>query len=545
MASGIPLSKPWMHSNSSNTSLKGMEIAIPPGQERPLRPHPPPSTRTQVASKPLPPIPLRRSISSSFSHEMHETSQGRTGDVVDRRPSATPNWYRQEADISVMLEGRISQHQKQASRRGVDSAFCPMPGEIISPQPVQPIRKVWHGRGVAATATSSVSSSIQSSSPSGHNPSQKMRQLTGLEMHSPQTLPAEQPDSPVVGTSSSSSVYSLEMPPPMAQGSNVATKPAIHVAQCLASESPIIRSFTPNKPNPGVVPLNLDGKVPSGGSVLPSFCRHDCVYCQHSPVQADRQAVSGLNLYGTATTPNAQNRLVPEYEAPGLFTEPRKPPIIVRTDRSPKSPGSPGLSVFSSLRNGFADRVNRSKVRMAPPANLPAHRTGGRFGAVGHPLRTPYPPRSVFEDDDSDGEDDAALIAEDSPKRKSSSSSALVGRLLRHGSGLAGPTLHPSAAQRDYVLSDQPWRVSERVTTVPKPTSPSTPKAAVDLLQRTGEQAKGLMSQAMKKVQVKSKAERRRDELRSKIRVISEADASLPGAFAADGTHGMETRHWL
>ncbi len=194
--------KPWIHPNRSNTSLRGMEIAVPPGHALP-----PPEGISIYQSKPLPPVPARQSMSSSFSSELN--SAFRTPKRSMDYPDRDLDWKREEANIDVILARDAHDTLRPyLPKIHIAPASYPStpPDELLSPQPRKAVPKILRltagtGAGLIASPTS----------PSGHNPSQKIRQLMGVDVGSGPSDSSLYEVSPVSPLSASSSVYSEDL----------------------------------------------------------------------------------------------------------------------------------------------------------------------------------------------------------------------------------------------------------------------------------------------------------------------------------------------
>ncbi|KAK4449263.1 hypothetical protein QBC34DRAFT_494693 [Podospora aff. communis PSN243] len=164
--------------------------------------HTPPSHIELYEKKPLPPIPVKREaatdrlseeINNLFSTPPTSTdpeAQGVAGGQID--------WAKEEANIAVILDNRIRRNispapasslfpgarerSKQQLRMiaGEDGMMRALDDEVATPPPKSTLRKIMSLPGDKLKGNSLPS-------PSGHNSSHKIKQLTGAEVDSAQT----------------------------------------------------------------------------------------------------------------------------------------------------------------------------------------------------------------------------------------------------------------------------------------------------------------------------------------------------------------------
>jgi hypothetical protein len=171
---------------------------------RPAHSFPPPRDISTYLVKPLPPVPRRESQSSAFSNEVTQAfaTPKRTVDS----PTTTIHWNKHEAYGAAELDRRKRCLPAIAT---IDISNIPdtPSDEILSPQPRQSIPKI-----LRLTSTSNLVTSPSPSTPSGHQPSRKVRQLMGTDLsHDDSYITPIPGSSSAYSPSVDGSRYSLDM----------------------------------------------------------------------------------------------------------------------------------------------------------------------------------------------------------------------------------------------------------------------------------------------------------------------------------------------
>ncbi|KAK0731248.1 hypothetical protein B0H67DRAFT_639664 [Lasiosphaeris hirsuta] len=209
--------------NASAPSLRGAETATL------YRGTPPPPAHVErYEKKPLPPLPPRRaSLTSTLSKEMNQAFATPEGSVEfgteQLGPDNKSGWEKEEAKIAVLLDKRPGTRFPSSSRLPAAARRITQrtrrtkvetgdedvpPDDLLSPQPRSSVQKI-----LRLTSLKRVTSS-SSSSPSGHNPGHKIKQLMGMDVgsegHSRRAIPRgpKDPHVDVSPLSNRSSLYS-------------------------------------------------------------------------------------------------------------------------------------------------------------------------------------------------------------------------------------------------------------------------------------------------------------------------------------------------
>ncbi|KAK0632121.1 hypothetical protein B0T14DRAFT_559840 [Immersiella caudata] len=188
---------------------------------RPL--HSPPPHIELYEKKPLPPIPAKREPAtdrlSEDINKLFSTAVGSNGPETEGLASGQIDWAKEEANIAVILDNRIRRNispapasstfpgarkrskQNMRMRSGEDGISSVLDDAVAAPPPKSSMRKI-----VSLTGGKLKGTSLPS--PSGHNSSHKIKQLTGTEVGSEQTgVEGSTEASPM---SRNSSIYSAE-----------------------------------------------------------------------------------------------------------------------------------------------------------------------------------------------------------------------------------------------------------------------------------------------------------------------------------------------
>ncbi|KAK3341191.1 hypothetical protein B0T25DRAFT_333799 [Lasiosphaeria hispida] len=220
--------------NASAPSLRGAETATLHRQTPPasLRSPPPPAHVERYEKKPLPPLPPKRaSLTSTLSKEMSQafaTPEGSVEFAAEQLGVGKKGgWEKEENEIAVILDRgpgnrlpppssrlpaaarRITQRTRRVKVETRDEDVPP--DNLLSPQPRSSVQKI-----LRLTSLKRVTSS-SSSSPSGHNPGHKIKQLMGMDVgsegHARRAAPKgpKDPHIDVSPLSNRSSLYSQDL----------------------------------------------------------------------------------------------------------------------------------------------------------------------------------------------------------------------------------------------------------------------------------------------------------------------------------------------
>jgi len=220
-------SRQLMDKTGKNSTLARDEAASTAA----VLPHPPPPPPKHVElyqSRPLPKIPPTASgnsatstISKALFRAVNTPSSSTDVKHDHHRTSNQINWAKEEAEIAVILDSRVRPHaaappllspgaQKGNNKAdpGGDNGDQTMPttppAKIVSPQP-KAATKIF-------TVTGTRTKNSPWSSPSGHNSSHKIKQLTGIEVPSDDfPLSLTGPSANVSPLSNRSSLYSQDL----------------------------------------------------------------------------------------------------------------------------------------------------------------------------------------------------------------------------------------------------------------------------------------------------------------------------------------------
>ncbi len=469
------------HPDYSNMSLRGMEIAIPPGQTLP-----PPAAVGIYESKPLPPVPARRSMASSFSSEV--------SNAFKTPPKGSIDYQGQEASIAVILErdGRYGKAQPLRPDVRIDPAriLDTPPDELLSPQPRKAVQKILRLTSNAVVATSL---SPSPSLPTGHNPSQKIRQLMGIDVdvgsHDPRHVSYEvSPVSPMSGSSVYSEDLAITISEPDAD--------SCYDGYCSEPDDGASSKWTSQVfESPDDVPASLRIQ-------RPAIARYSYP-AMTSPAETTRSRPDRAKHYSHRRESSSFSIGTDLYHATAAD--------IAKAS----STGNTHNSLTSPRKFSFSERsATISRERMAPPPE--PHKESDRGGTSSNrpAAQTPYPPaRSVFDDDGSDGAD--------SPPRRSQLMRGVFRRRSVVELWSPSPMLIKRRQEDEVEAEDDQLKASTVIANgARRANGPDTPMPLLPLL--SAERISGLMA----RVGVRSRAERRRVSLKSKIRLIPESTGS-------------------
>ena len=455
-------SKYWVDDAGSShprLSLRGMEIPIPPGVEPPS-----PGSIAVYEVKPLPPVPLRRSMASSFSSEVARALKTPNRSVNSQQTDY--DWEKEGADIAAMLDRKVARG-RVVPKIDVNNIPSTPPDDILSPQPKQSIQKI-----LRLTSQKSPVTSLTSSSPSLHNSSQKIRQLTGLDVGTNETHYMVSPISP------SSSVYSQD------NLEATISEPDLDIytddPSYFYSKQDFEEQQRYSRQWPTSVPINLRYSDPVANPVdtLQEGYRSSGVRESLSPGKSKGRQ---LDLYHETAAELAQSSGSQDRNTSwaAVYT-----PVTSAPEEEPLHFSTP-----SRRKSSFSSRVQG--LRSNIPAPLQIKKAGkGNFGTGNHPQRTPYPTKSTFEEEDHE-------------QRTSRLSLSRV--FKRHSSDVSS------------IFSDKDGSKKTR-----RLDGLATPSPPASVIQRTSNGFQGLVAQAKRTTGMMSKTERRRESLKSKIRVITD-----------------------
>lgn len=513
----------------------------------------PPKNSTDYQTRPLPAIPPQRSTASSFNSQVNNAS--RTPNRSNGNRQAGRDWERDVDDVADMWDDRMGTDQSRSDPH-IDVKNIPTtpPDEILSPQPKQCVQKILKLTGEIGPAASVPTAD----SPTLHNSQQKIKQLTGLNVDSggsnetqSRSLQALHDD--VSPLSLSSSMYSQEGLETTITELDRADRESSEYSyrysymddeydQVATALSPpnfggaSTRSINTARLSPIPTPaaLRLSG-FREGHEIETSSRIDESEHYRDRDVElwmSSRESSPGdrvIDLYHTTTVEIAKSSAVPPLG-----------PRYSAAAWSPPPPATERRGITWGRRNRPNETIQKSRLNMAssssssPPASfdprrqpdgvpdrgpppLEQAREAPSPGRYTQPERTPYPLpspslRSAFDEEDSRKR--FSLLSKvfssggSSRSRDSggSKSSSVPSSKEDRRPPAAAPTL-PGFARRNEGPGN-PW---------PKPAAAAASgrpaPAGSGVFQRT-------MESARQSVGLKSKAEKRRQGLKGKIRVV-------------------------
>lgn len=349
-----------MQDNTSSSSLRGMEIGLPPGQRLPP---PSPATLATYEVKPLPPVPPRRSGSedASFISEIGsafrtpEESRAETPAIGLGIHAVVPDTTGQKPELP---------HQKFQSlvpRKSISKLF-----QIFGP-----------GRSLPMGAVPPT--------PSGHNPRNKVKQLMGVDLAAKKEEIQEV--SPISVESDASSVYSQDLEATISpntethedsKGPREVSSPDVYHNATSPNEavSPTWKPWRHPSVSPVPIPAHLNiiktptpsrptSPTPSKNKLSP---RPDRRYIRNGTIYR-HDAYHAITLELARSSPSPPNPSQASSQISPRNTTTIPPPKRIST---------------------FSDRSYTSRVRIAPPVELARldHLSSDIYKA---PIRTPYP----------------------------------------------------------------------------------------------------------------------------------------------------------
>jgi hypothetical protein len=562
--------QPWLRTQVSSSSLRGMEIGIPPGQPLPaeislqgqalptrlpsvgqlspskLPPQPPVGA---YVSKPLPPVPKRGSTTSAFSSEVDKALQ--TSKRSLDYQGTELDWEKEEASISVILENSISEFCQHPGIPRIDIPRTP-PDHVLLPQSKHSVRKILQLTSDGKPAQLATSN-LSPTSPSGHNSSWKVKQVMGVSIASPEAYSTQGSVSPV-SPMSGSSVYSVELAATVSEPDTdtYAAYYSDSEAQ-LDARSPKWTSRVPKSPSEVPEVMRIGPSL--GGRASKHYNRYSDPPI--SPLSATHPASDGFpgRHHRQDSTDMYHATAIQLAKAPPAPTLPKhwQPAPLALPSLAPNS----NVDFNAARRPSFTGRLAASRVRHAPaPAQLPSSsrgEDGPAFGSTGkHPLRTPYPPTAALSPT-ADAANKSAFDYDSDEKRHSAAAALrrLVFPSRDNSSGvveirspdLMAPKIVRGRWSEEH--SDAESVTSERVILTNRSRradGPDTPTPFLSIV----EQARKVTG--MKKREDK-RADQRREELKGRIRHATLAEAGDEGGSeseAAESKRGRgRVRKWL
>ncbi|TLD06572.1 uncharacterized protein PgNI_08795 [Pyricularia grisea] len=439
---------------------------------------------------------------------------------------------------------------------------CIPPDEILSPQPKSSISKILQIAGHGSKPVTSPSIKC----PTGHNSANKISQMMGLDTTA-STWHAQSASclgeiSPVSPISSASSLYSQDLETTISEpdADMSYTRPWRYEEVSSEVERPASQdesfkhsTWMPHSPNSLPTALSVRKSSQKQGShhestvesYRPAARRASRTQANLNSPRQRRGSNLEMDLYHATTTQIArstkepsEDKLIGKGKHGYSSMDPRLTAGLLpisTSSRQGKKDDQNKKHVGSA--SSFLDRVHQSKARVGPPAEL---RTGGQVlsGLAVPNVTTPNiqsaaSNKSVFESD-TDDEDSRAPSTLTKMFKRHSGPSGEVTRTVTPSQGYsrASPAVYAtgsiSASSSNYSLAVPPTvtmvPTHERVIVVNrsrKADGPDTPMPP-GMFQKTGEHFQGLMAQA--KSMMGSKSDRKRESLKSKIRVIPERE---------------------
>lgn len=506
----------------------------------------PPKHSADYEAKPLPAIPPRTSFSIPDLKNAFKTSKR---DLNNRH---YVDWDKRSDETPVMLDGRNGTPRSRSLPENDASSIPTIPSnEILSPQPRHSRQKI-----LRLTGNISPSMSLASLEPSLHNSAQKIKQLTGLEdigsSSSSETHPQPEqysiPDE-VSPISPASSTYSMEgLEATISEPDSDFSEYSLH-----SDPNGLMTQLTaPTYSTPSSRPVST-APVPEAPRLrLSSFALREADTSSQRGSLTDFKAhyrqSSNTGSWGSSRKSSAT--VVPHYASGSDTTKcsPRASELVTSVDTGPSSPvykqrslvwdaspvealtvdGHDQISPSSSPQplsspvsvdrrpGSLSDRRASSRGRVPTP--LEPNGESPKPGKYSVPQRTPYPPpssaRSAFDNDEEDSKRTSILA-----KVFGGGSGSSSKRQSRAPTPSSSPSPYGdhklSAAARTAAPPPEPPRWSEG------PDAPRSPAEAGSTGSRSPLSASAsLFQRARQSVGLRSRADKRRETLRGKIRVV-------------------------
>ncbi|KAL1861463.1 hypothetical protein Daus18300_008858 [Diaporthe australafricana] len=507
----------------------------------------PPKHSAEYEAKPLPAIPPRSSFSIPDLKNPFKTPKRNL-----ENKQYVYDWDGQGDDTPVIADSRNGTPRSRSLPENDANSIPTVPSnEILSPQPRHSRQKI-----LRLTGNISPSMNLASFTPGLHNSPQKIKQLTGLDVGS--SSPSESHSralqhsfqDEVSPVSPSSSTYSTEgLEATISEPDSDASEYSLH-----SDPNGVTTALTaPTFNNASSRPSSTAPVSPTTKLRLSSFALREPDTCSPRGSLADFKAHyrHGSTAGSWASSRKSSATVVPHYASGSDTTKcsPRTSENMANADMDPSSPSfkqrsliwdtspveiltadgqdqaspssSPPPTPFSSASVGqkpgsLSERRASSRSRVPTPLE-PLNRESPKPGKFGLPQRTPYPPpsstRSAFDSDEDSGGKRTSILA----------------KVFGGGSGSSskrqsrGPT--PSASPSPFGGGHRsPASSAKGGPPLPPPPEPSRspidPIAAAAAGGRPLSAGAGLFQRARQSVGLRSRADRRRETLRGKIRVV-------------------------
>lgn len=377
-----PPSKPWMQDNTSSSSLRGMEIGLPPGQ---ALPPPFPNTVMSYEAKPLPPVPHRslkdteKSFVSEISSAFRTPEQGNGSQVTVSSP--------QQASLSGSLSNSITQNTELPHEKFQTT---------VPRKSANKLRQIFgSGRALPLVA-------VEQPVPSGHNSREKVKQVMGVDLNAKHSAVPDIPPTSMI--SDASSVYSAmdmdttvwpvgqmeEEPRGRKRTSSPETFHDTKESQDL--DSPTFKPWRHPSTSPVPIPAHLkivkENSRPS--SQFPSLSLASKRRMSSRP---ERRIVRNGKVYihdAYHAIALELARSTMDTPSPSLASSEISPRNTAYSHALPTAAAFRPLPSISKRQSSFSDRSYTSRVRVAPPVELSKleHLTSAVYKA---PIRSAYP----------------------------------------------------------------------------------------------------------------------------------------------------------
>ncbi|KAB5551212.1 hypothetical protein GE09DRAFT_1223016 [Coniochaeta sp. 2T2.1] len=369
-----PPTKPWMLDNTSSSRLKNMEIGLPP-----------PPAVAAYETKPLPPIPLRRSGVSRFSTEIKNALRTPTNFNYHVPPELRPD--AREASIAVVLQEAHNAEAAYPVKREakVDSGCTFTEGQgpdSHSLLPTGSVQKLLQITGAGSSASLALSNTSQTAY--SHKSARKVKQVMGVDVPVDESYGSGGPAREVSPLSpeshSSSSVYSQDSDGSEARTTQVTATavsksfvpPSFWQASPVPASLHIVKTKARNTFGRPLAPVDESALTTNNYSHTNGAFKKDLY---HASVSEMAQSTSSSSANSQTSTSSDHDENSTTSSHPDAGTVPERQP-------------------------SFSNRSYQSRVRIAPPLKKLDTQSATQFNA---PVKTPYPlPSSKFEFDDED-----------------------------------------------------------------------------------------------------------------------------------------------
>jgi len=468
----IPNPRPWLANKPSNSSLRGMEIGLPPGRSV----HPPEGVATYESKPlPLPPVSVQRYGDSRFSNEVNKAFPTPKDGIGYYETNLNSN-NEESRNIDVILGEYQAEKMKQETEIEVKSIPGTPADEVLSLHPKLLVQSKPYRPYLTIPTTAPLSSL-----PSGHNSAYKIKQLMGVDVSpddsticnvmeitplSPRSITSSSMYSEDLeaGTSEHDTDLYIKLHGDTSSGARTSGTRTTHIGSDTTSWDPWELQSAMD------VPFALNLTRPSD--------KHDfCVTKEVSEFDLPQHPPNNhsFDSHHLRSGPISQRELslATTTKAQGTFssvTPPRRnssPGMIKETMAN--DPGHLGFESSSVLPRKMASVSHKSYQRhqrtpstlaipkmRAPPSHLyfqdDLNHTipGPRARPSYQPPLTPYPPmRSAFDESDDESDDD---------NRRSNR--VEVSRVARHASTIAKVFKRPEAGGSLFRRSSRPSSAS-------------------------------------------------------------------------------------